>query len=42
MNEYYAQIKELDEEAKITESQEITEIHTEQINTISIKSKVNP
>ena len=44
MNEFYAQMNELDEEAKVnaTKSQEIAKIGNEQINTFSIKSKVNP
>ena len=44
LNEFYAQMEELDEEAKVkaTKSHEITEIDKEQINTISIKSKVHP
>ena len=41
LNEFYAQMDDLDEEAKATKSQESTEIDTEQINIISIKSKVN-
>ena len=42
--EFCAQMEELNEEekAKAIESQEIMEIDKEQINTFSIKSKVNP
>ena len=37
----YAQMKELDKEAKTTTNQEIMEMDTKQINTMSIKYKVN-
>ena len=42
LNEFYAQMKELDKEAKTTTSPEITERDTEQINTISAEEIVSP
>ena len=42
VKEFYAQMEELDIETKLTTNKEIMEIDTEKINTISIKSKVNP